>query len=261
MNAQQKIEKPSPLLLLLESRVFLELGSYFAFMPLLKNFDTFPKGDGHPILVLPGFTASDLSTQILRDFLTQLGYTPYPWKLGRNWAHYDELEVLMNERVKWIKNQHNQKVSLIGWSLGGIYAREIAKALPDDIRQVITLGSPFRGIGQDNNVNWIYELVTGREVRDIEPDLVAKVISSPPVPTTAIFTRSDGIVPWETCTEKVEGPITENIEVISSHCGLGFNPMVLLHIAERLAQPEGQWKPFKEKYKSQESFKKQYNFK
>jgi pimeloyl-ACP methyl ester carboxylesterase len=260
---QDDIKRPSPLLLLMESRALLELGAYFAFVPLLKTFESLPKGDGHPVLVLPGFIASDVSTTLLRNFLGDLGYEAFPWRLGRNLADYDQLEMLMNERVKWLRKRYLRKVSLIGWSLGGVYAREIARAMPNDIRQVITLGSPFRGIGKENNANWAYELIHGKSVRDIDDELVKRVCTPPPVPTTAIFTRTDGIVNWETCVENPEGPITENIEVLGSHCGLGHNPMVLMHIAERLAQPEGEWQPYKEKLKQKtatEGFAKNFAF-
>ncbi|NJL14658.1 MAG: alpha/beta hydrolase [Microscillaceae bacterium] len=248
MKVNEKIQRPSLLLLIMEARTLLEAGSYFLTIPFLKSLSSFPKGDGHPVLVLPGFMASDLSTQILRNFLDELGYTAYPWNLGRNLAHFEELELMMNERVKWLHDHYGRKVSLIGWSLGGVYAREIAKAMPQYVRQVITLGSPFAAIDAENNAEWVYELVSGKKIRDIEPQLLERIVKSPPVPTTAIFTRGDGVVSWKSCVEPEEGPITENIEVWGSHCGLGHNPMVMLHIAERLAQSEGQWKPFRDKY-------------
>jgi pimeloyl-ACP methyl ester carboxylesterase len=244
-----KISRPSELLLLLESRTLIELGSYFALMPLLQMLPSFPKGDGHPILVLPGFMASDISTEILRRFLKSLGYEAYPWKLGRNFADFDEKERLMLERLRWLHEKYNRKVSIVGWSLGGVYARELAKAEPDLVRQVITLGSPFRGIKEENNAVWVYEWISGKKIKDVDADLVAQIAQTPPVPTTAIFTRTDGIVSWKCCIEAEEGAITENIEVIGSHCGLGHNPMVLMHVAERLAQAEGAWKPYREKTK------------
>lgn len=248
MKEVNKIERPPQVYLLLETRTLLELGMYFFTIPVLQNLTTFPKGDGHPILVLPGFMASDISTIVLRNFLQGLGYRVYPWKLGRNLAHYEELETLMAERVLYLKKKHNRNVSIIGWSLGGVYARELAKALPNDVRQVITLGSPFGGINQNNNIEWVVEWITGRKVQEIDNELVEKILKTPPVPTTAIFTRTDGIVSWQACIEKEEGPITENLEVLGSHCGLGHNPMVLMYIAERLAQKEGEWVPFKKKY-------------
>lgn len=240
-----KIEKPSELLLLLEGRTFFEMGLYFATMPYLTGFSTFPKGDGHPVLVLPGFMASDTSTVILRSFLTQLNYKAISWKLGRNLADFDEKEGLMLERVRWLYKRYEKKVSLIGWSLGGVYAREIARELPDMVRQVITLGSPFAGIGEESNANWVYEWISGKKTSDIDPDLKQRTLMPPPVPTTAFYTKTDGIVNWKTCLEQTEGPITENIEVFGSHCGLGHNPMVLTMIAERLAQKEGEWKRMK----------------
>ncbi len=248
MEVKEKIGRPSPLLLLLESRAFLEFSVQMVGLPLLQMMANIPKGDGHPILVLPGFVASDRSTRVLRSYLKQLGYQPYPWELGRNWANYEDLEDLMNERVKHLRAKYGRKVSLIGWSLGGVYAREIARKQPHAVRQIITMGSPFRGIGQDSNASWVYEMISGRKNQDIDPELLARFTQAPPVPTTAIYTRTDGIVSWKHCLEKHTGPMTENIEVIGSHCGLGHNPMVLLHIAERLSQQEGDWMPFRERY-------------
>ncbi len=251
---QEKITRPSSLLLLLETRALLEMGAYFLTIPILKNLESYPRGDGHPVLVLPGFTASDLSTRIIRSFLNELGYHAYPWSLGRNLANFDELEVMMNQRVKWLSEEYGRKVSIIGWSLGGIYAREIAKYQPENVRQIITLGSPFAGIGEESNADLPYQLLTGsKKKKTVDKALVERIMMPPPVPMTCIYSRSDGIVSWKTCIEKQESPLIENIEVWGSHCGLGHNPLVINHIAERLAQPEGQWKPFKQKMQPKET--------
>jgi pimeloyl-ACP methyl ester carboxylesterase len=248
---KSSIERPSELLLLLESRTFIELGSHFLLTPILQMLPSFPKGDRHPILVLPGFMASDVSTIVLRNFLNGLGYQAFPWKLGRNFADFEEKEAQMILKLRQMHREYGRKVSLIGWSLGGIYARELAKAEPDLVRQVITLGSPFRGIKEDSNASWIYEWISGKKVKDIDKALVERVAAPPPanVPLTAIFTRTDGIVSWKCCIEPDESDSIENIEVLGSHCGLGHNPMVLMHIAERLAQEEGKWKPYKARFK------------
>lgn len=250
MNQIEEIKRPSDMLLFLETRTILEIGAYFVTVPLLRSLNTFPRGDGHPVLVLPGFVASDLSTTILRNFLSDLGYEAYPWRLGRNLADFDQVEGLILERVKWLYKKYDRKVSLVGWSLGGVYAREIARSLPEMVRQVITMGSPFAGIGKESNASWLYEMIYGKKVQDIPEDVINRVLEPPPVPMTSIYTRTDGIVDWRSCIERKTGPITENIEVLGSHCGLGHNPMVLMHIAERLAQEEGNWKPYKEKNKN-----------
>ena len=246
----EEINRPSDLLLLMEGRTLFEMGAYFFTVPVLNFLNTFPKGDGHPILVLPGFVASDYSTVILRNFLGEIGYKAYPWRLGRNLADFEQVENMMIERVRWLYKRYDKKVSLIGWSLGGVYAREIARSIPDMTRQVITLGSPFAAIGKRSNASWVYEMISGKTVNEIPEDIIKRVLESPPVPTTSIYTKTDGIVHWKACLEQKEGPITENIEVMGSHCGLGHNPMVLMHIAERLAQKEGEWKPYAQKFRT-----------
>ena len=147
----------------------------------------------------------------------------------------------MQDRLAELSERHQRKVSLIGWSLGGIYARELARRAPAHVRSVITMGSPFAGGPRANNAWKLYERVSERKADDW-PDMEG-MRRAPPVPTTAIFSRSDGIVAWQGCMER-EGPEAENIEVEGSHCGMGHNPAVLYAVADRLAQPEGQWRRF-----------------
>jgi pimeloyl-ACP methyl ester carboxylesterase len=190
-------------------RAFFEWLSFCGVSRLLKQA---PRGDGHPVLVLPGFLAGDDSTRILRSYLKSLGYAVHPWLQGRNLAHPTLREGLV-DRMSDLHQRYDRKLSLVGWSLGGVYARALARRMPQHVRQVITLGSPF---GASH---------------------------PPPVPSTAIFSKSDGITPWEACREPV-GPRLENIEVMGSHCGLGWNALVLWAIADRLSQLEGDWQPF-----------------
>ena len=230
---------PSRHLLLLETRALWEMGAYFATYPLLRLGS---QGDGHPVMVLPGMGASDTSTRPLRRFLKDRGYSAHGWKLGPNHGPRPGVERKMAERLSELAERHGQKVSLIGWSLGGIFARELARRTPEQVRCVITLGSPFAGVPRASNAWKLYEQLSGQHVDDGE--LRARMRQPPPVPATAIFSRSDGIVAWQGCLEQ-EGPLAENIEVEGSHCGLGHNPVVLHAIADRLAQPEGQWQHFK----------------
>ena len=229
---------PSRQLLMLEGRAVLELGAFFAMAPLLRLA---PKGDGHPVLVLPGLAASDVSTRPLRAFLRDRGYRVHGWKLGQNRGRRDDAEARMQARLTEVADRYGRKVSLIGWSLGGVFAREMARQAPDQVRSVITLGSPFGGSPKASNAWRLYETLSGREVHDWPGRDAMKL--PPPVPSTAIYSRTDGIVAWQGCRERVS-PTTENIEVEGSHCGLGHNPAVLYAIADRLAQPEGQWRPF-----------------
>ena len=203
-----------------------------------------PKGDGHPVMVLPGFTASDSSTRVLRRFLERRGYSTVGWGLGRNLGPTPLLDGRIQERLEDVYREHGRKVSLIGQSLGGIFAREVGRAAPDLTRQVITLGSPFGGVpGAASNIQSLYEDVTGGSVEEVDADLLATLEVAPPVPTTAIYSRGDGIVHWRSCIQR-QGEQAENLEVTGSHCGMGFNALVLYAVAERLAQPEDQWQTF-----------------
>ena len=229
---------PSRELLLLELRAISELAAYFSAYPLLRLA---PRGDGHPVLVLPGLGASDGSTRPLRSYLKAQGYQAHGWKLGPNHGPRPGAEAKMEARLAELAERHQRKVSLIGWSLGGIFARELARRAPEQVRSVITLGSPFAGAPKASNAWRFYERVSGRAVDDWAQR--ERMRLPPPVPSTAIFSRSDGIVAWQGCLEQ-EGPMSENIEVEGSHCGLGHNPAVLYAIADRLAHAEGAWRPF-----------------
>lgn len=232
---------PSLLLTAIElHRAIAEFATLPATLPLLRQA---PRGDGHPVLVLPGFTASDISTAPLRKYLEGQGYDVYAWELGRNWGMVGDLEERMYRRAAEIFEETGRRVSLIGWSLGGIYAREIARRVPQAARQVITLGSPFATAGNGSYAVYVYDSMTGERITQRRATLADTIAEPPPVPSTAIYTKTDGIAAWQTCME-AESPTTDNIEVPGSHCGLGVNPLVLYAIADRLAQAEAEWKPF-----------------
>ena len=238
--AQLRRETPPPsrALQLLELRAFGEFGSTLALLPLLRRA---PRGDGHPVLVLPGLLAGDASTRPLRTFLADHGYDVHGWGLGRNLGFKPGLEDRMKACLQGLHRKSGRRVSLVGWSLGGVFAREMARRAPEQVRGVITLGSPFAGVPRASNAWRLYEQASQRKVEDWPAR--ERMKTPPPVPATAIFSRSDGIVAWQGCLER-EGPGAENIEIEGSHCGLGHNPAALYAIADRLAQPEGQWKPF-----------------
>ena len=209
-----------------------------------KNFEPIKKGDAHPVLVVPGFMASDRSTNPLRKFLRKIGYEPYPWDMGRNYGELNDLEVI-SSKIDLLFHKHQQKVSLIGWSLGGVYIRQLAKQKPEQVRQVITLGSPFRGVGQPNNATWVYRLIKGgKRVEDLDQAWLSDLPQPAPVPSTAIYSKRDGVVPWQACMELREDATHQNIEVVGSHFGLGYNPAVLYILADRLAYSEDNWKRF-----------------
>jgi pimeloyl-ACP methyl ester carboxylesterase len=231
-------QAPGLIRMALEWRVPLEFGAALLAQPWLGNA---ARGDGHPVLVFPGMLAADASTGPLRRYLGNLGYTCYGWDLGNNLGPRDGVLDACRELLRQLFRRHKRKVSLIGWSLGGIYARELAKEFPRQTRLVITLGTPFTGHPKATNAWRVYELVTGHRIG--APDLHVPLRMPPPLPTTSIYSRSDGVVAWQCCVEKA-GPRTENIEIASSHLGLGLNPLAWYAIADRLAQPQGRWKPF-----------------
>ncbi len=232
---------PSKLLLFTEGgRAAIELGLYAATRKILNNA---PKGDGHPVLVLPGFMTSDRSTILLRKFIRDLGYDVKKWDMGLNLGG-PEYAFKIADRVEEISAECNAKVSLVGWSLGGVYAREVARQRPDDVRQVITLGSPFGGIFEKNNARWFYDFLHGPKGLDISQELLKDILLPPPVPSTAIFTKEDGVVNWQHCIERQESDTTQNVQIGGSHFGLGHNPSALYCIADRLSKDINEWERF-----------------
>jgi len=241
---KKRLSSPSAWLALLEGRAIIDAASLIPALPWLNKT---PDGDGHPVLVLPGFLANSKSTALLRKFLSNKGYASHRWKLGINTGYSPELEVQMQQRVMELADRYGRKVSLIGWSLGGVYARELARELPETVRSVITMGSPFRNTSTGTNVRWLYNVISEFDPDTLGEDFLDKISRPPPVPTTAIFSKTDGIAAWHTSCERIAHPEVENIIVKGSHIGLGFNPRALIAIGDRLAQPEGQWKPFQPK--------------
>jgi len=238
MSTTHVLKPPGAFLLAMEGRAPWELGAAVAAYPLLRFG---PKGDGHSVIVFPGLAASDLSTLPLRAFLGERGYKAAGWDLRFNLGPRRGVLERSLQRVIRLRQESGRKVSLIGWSLGGIYAREIAKLVPEDVRMVITLGTPFTGHPRANHAWRIFELACGHSLDDMET--FDRVRVPPPLPTTSIFSRSDGIVSWQCCLQK-ESERTESIEVTSSHIGIGMNPAAWFAVADRLAQDEGEWKPF-----------------
>ena len=231
--SDRKFAPPSVLLLALEGRAWAELATLLPSLPFLARM---PRGDGHPVLVIPGYLASDRSTVALRAFLRDRGYHAHGWRLGRNLGPDSRVATGLDARFRDLRARHGRMVSLVGWSLGGIYARELARRRPGDVRQVITLASPFRDPFASN----VARLLGSRGRSDARADGLGLPLS---VPSTSIVSRSDGIVAWQSCLED-EGPRRENVVVESSHCGMGHHVAALAVIADRLAQPEGTWRPF-----------------
>jgi pimeloyl-ACP methyl ester carboxylesterase len=240
-----RIAPPSRLLVPLEGRAWLELAAFFAMLPALASA---PRGDGHPVLVLPGWLATDASTRPLRWFLRDRGYRAHAWRLGRNLGPRPEVVSGLGARFLGLQEQSGEKLSVIGWSLGGIYARELARRFPERVRQVITLASPFRD-PEASSVAWLARR-RGAALQSREFEARRVQLAAPlPVPSTALYSRTDGVVAWRSCLED-DGPTSQSIEVRSSHCGMGHHPSALAIIADRLAQPADAWQRYEARAES-----------
>jgi pimeloyl-ACP methyl ester carboxylesterase len=235
-----RLQPPGLGLLLAEMRGIFEFNTSLLLSPLLMRA---PKGDGHPVLTLPGFLASDLSMAPMRRYLRELGYDPYAWKMGRNTGGVSRMRTALRDRLAEIHASTGRKVSIIGWSLGGVYARDLALQAPEQVRCVVTLGSPFANDVRATNATRLYEALSGETDGD-DSELRAAIAGDMPVPATSIYSRTDGIVNWRTCLQR-PSDTAENIEVyLASHVGFGVNAAALWAVADRLAQAEGQFSQF-----------------
>ena len=232
---------PSRWLLALELRALWELAAVLPSWPILSRA---PKGDGHAVIVFPGLSANDATTVPLRRYLQALGYTASGWKQGFNLGPRAGVLDEAKHSLQRSFESSGRKVSLIGWSLGGVYARELAKEFPRLVRVVVTLGTPFAGSHKATHAWRLYEMASGRSIEREAQSYDLPV--APDAPTTSIYSRTDGVVAWQASIQAPDSirPQTENIEVLASHIGLGVNPSAWWAIADRLAQPEGRWMPF-----------------
>lgn len=221
-NNVLNIKKPSWILNLTEGiRATFEIIKCLFFL----LFYRYPKQrNNKPVLVVPGLLTSDISTYLMRRFIQKHGHTAYGWTLGRNLGNIDGLKVLSNI-LEQLYQTHQQKVTLIGWSLGGIYVRELAKEKPHLVDQIITMGSPFAAPDAPNHALWVYNFFN--KSQKIDPVWWAQLPSPAPVRTTAIYSKFDGIVPWQACMEKIEDDTHRNVQVSGSHFGFPFNVVVL----------------------------------
>ena len=245
-NENLKSRPPSLLNALTEiPRTLLDIGALCLSAPFLASM---PRGDGHPVMVLPGFMASDQSTAVLRGYLKQLGYDSMGWELGQNSGRFEIIHHILIARFLEAVDDCGDKITLIGQSLGGVYARELARLFPDKVRQVITLGSPFgvvNGTAANPLVRSLFEIQSGLSIEEMrEAIFEMDPHRTPPVPLTAIFSKGDGVVNWRVCREAFEDFETDNVEVFGAQCGMGFNAAIYYIIADRLAQPRDDWKKF-----------------
>ena len=236
---EEALQPPGAHLFAMEGRAPMEAMASLALWPLLMAGK---RGDGHSVLVFPGLATSDVTTLMLRSFLNQRGWDAHGWKQGLNFGPRKGVLATALTQVRALHEESGRKISLVGWSLGGVYARELAKMAPDAVRCAVSLGSPVMPAPQASNVRALYELVSGKEA--YQPEVMARMRLPPVVPTTSIYSRTDGIVAWRASLQ-AKSRFTENIEVRSSHGGMGMHPAVLHILADRLAQPEGEWMPYR----------------
>jgi hypothetical protein len=235
-------EPSAPLFLTEPLRGLVDLAALLLASPWLAAA---PRGDGHGVLVLPGLLASDTSTLPMRGFLGRLGYDVRGWDLGRNRGPTEAVLAGLPRALLAHASRTRRPVSLVGWSLGGVYARELARRYPTRVRQVITLGSPFglensqmsRAHGPYHRLRHLH--VDGSRLPTGEQR--ARPIG---VPSVSVYSRLDGIVPWRACLEP-ESELHQNVEVRCSHIGFGVDPATFWLIADRLAAPPGQRYPFR----------------
>jgi pimeloyl-ACP methyl ester carboxylesterase len=204
-------------------------------------------GEGRPVLVLPGFAANDFLTGRLRAHLRHHGFHVHGWRLGRNIGLTDRLVDGLVNRFVEVADRHDASVSVVGWSFGGLLARRIAHEHPERVRQIICLGSPWRAEGERTRATAMFERSRERHgLSDRARDIVKQLREPVPVPTTAVWSKSDGIAKWSGCfvDEATTPAIAENIEVHSSHVGLVASPLVLAVVVNRLRQDPDEWQRF-----------------
>ncbi|MDZ7864135.1 alpha/beta hydrolase [Acidovorax sp.] len=205
-----------------------------------------PQGDRHAVVIFPGLATNGAVTRPLHAFCERLGYQCYDWGQGLNTGPKGDVDAWLDTLAQGVQartSRHAAPISLVGWSLGGIYAREVAKRLRSRVRQVITIGTPFAGAAGHTNAALIYRLLNGSMPPD-DPALLARLRTAPPVPATSIYSRSDGVVAWQACVDPRRSARSESIEIAGSHCGMPWNPAVLRVVADRLAQPLHAWRPY-----------------
>ncbi len=235
----ERLPRPSWGLTLLEPvRLPVELTWSLAIDRLAPDSDL---GEGRPVLVLPGFSADDFMTGRLRAHLTKHGFRVHGWGLGRNHGLTDQLVDGLLDRFDELVVRHGSPVSVVGWSFGGLLARWLAHRRSDRVRQVVCMGSPWRAEGEITRTTPLFERAARQHGLSARArDIVAELREPLPVPLTVLWSRTDGIVNWRGCA--VDGPLTENIAVASSHAGLPSNPLSLAAVTDRLAQDDP-WHP------------------
>lgn len=267
---QKKIRHPSIFYSIMELRSTIEIPLSFIVKEInvLDLLIDLPICDKHPVLVLPGFTTGDWFTKMLRDFLNERNLAVYGWGLGNNWGYNYQFAKKLEKKFLSIHKKHKQKISLLGHSLGGAWAWYLAKKYPELTRNAISFGSPKKNIflGTIPLLPWLYKRISKQDPKKVSEKLSEIMSTPPPVPSTSIFSKSDGIISCLSCvTENSEN--SENIMLgdrfldwrlkridkflgwitSPSHIGLPFHPIIWAIIVDRLAQKEDAWMPLNRK--------------
>lgn len=234
-SAPPQCDKPSLLSILLEVRAPLEFASIGLYAHMLAKA---PKGDGRPILLVPGYQASDMSMKPLGAYLHYLGYQVYYSELGRNKGKVNTDMLRVGRRAEEIAEELNgQTVTLIGWSLGGVLTREAARLFPESVREIITLGTPIKGGPKFTSIGKQYIALNKIDIDSFEIDVHKRNCIGFDQAVTSIYSKTDGVVGWQASVDTYNSQ-AKNIEVKSSHLGLGVNPQVWKHIAETLCNSD-----------------------
>ena len=232
-------KKPPLANLLLEMLSPLSVVPFALSVPWLR---TLPRGDGHPVLVMPGLLADERSLWLLSRFLRSRGYQVLQWGEGRNRGPTPGVFDTALAILKSANRRSGQKVSLVGWSLGGTLARVLANRHPELIRSMVTLATPFTGDPKATHLNWLYKWATGH-APGARAAFTREYSGTPDVPLTAVYSRLDGVIPWQAAYQE-PGPHSESVRVMCPHGAMAADPMVMYILADRLSQPDGEWRPF-----------------
>ncbi len=229
----KKIPPPPLFNMVMESRSLIEWTSIYCLYPFIPKRI---KGNGRPVLLIPPYLADDMSTSFVRKYLKSLGFKTYKWELGFNMvkSHYIPR---LEEKLADIYQEHQEKVSIVGWSGGGIFAKIMANRHPDQVEQILTIGSPIWGVmDMKTPVYGLMEFFRGKSLKERNERFLAELEPVPTVPVTCIYTKTDGLVPWKHCIEAATfRKDIKNIEVFGSHSGMGANASVLLVTANMLS--------------------------
>jgi len=229
----KKIPLPPLFNMLMESRSLIEWSSIYCIYPFIpKRLE----GKGKPVLLIPPYLGDDSSTTFVRKYLKSLGFKTYKWELGFNMvkSHYIPR---LEEKLADIYQEHQEKVSIVGWSGGGIFAKIMANRHPNQVEQILTIGSPIWGVmDMKPPLYGLLEFFRGKSLKERNERFLAELEPVPNVPVTCVYTKTDGLVPWKHCMEaETFRKDIKNIEVYGSHSGMGANASVLLTTANALS--------------------------